>query len=406
MQRSVMRFPGVVLVCLFCSLKAAFAIVGGALETDGSPRYHTVYIQDFNNYGCTGTALTREIVLTAAQCVEPDRKYKIIEIDSDILPIPINAVRVERHPNFNRDTYSQGRATVDLAILKLATPLPVAVSAPLLGFHSQAGDEATILGYGVTETNKTPGTLRTAKLVVTDRPGTLQVRLVDRTTGGNSAGLGGCSGDSGGPAIHTSSGRLIGVIVWATGPGDSSGCGGLTGLIPLAPYTDWIRATAQKLGSPIDDDNQGSQTVSSASSLPTQRESNQTSPFATSVPMNNDGGVYVVPVVVNGAITLDFVVDSGASDVSIPADVVMTLMRTGTLKQSDFLGQKIYVLADGTKVPSQTFRIRSLKVGNKVLENVNGSIASVNGSLLLGQSFLGRFKSWSIDNSKHALVFE
>lgn len=55
-----------------------------------------------------------------------------------------------------------------------------------------------------------------------------------------------------------------------------------------------------------------------------------------------------------------------------------------------------------TTRPSQHVHL----VGNKVLENVNGSIASVNGSLLLGQSFLGRFKSWSVDNSRHALVFE
>ncbi len=82
----------------------------------------------------------------------------------------------------------------------------------------------------------------------------------------------------------------------------------------------------------------------------------------------------------------------------------MTLMRTGTLKKTDFLGEKTYVLADGSKVPSQTFRIRSLKVGNKVIEDVNGSVASVKGGLLLGQSFLSRFKSWSIDNTKHAFL--
>ena len=106
------------------------------------------------------------------------------------------------------------------------------------------------------------------------------------------------------------------------------------------------------------------------------------------------------------AFTLNFIVNSGAADVSIPADVVMTLMRTGTLKDSDFLGEKISVLADGTRFPSQTFRIRSRKVGNQVLENVNGSVASVKGSLLLGQSFLSRLKSWSVGNTKHALVFE
>jgi clan AA aspartic protease (TIGR02281 family) len=127
---------------------------------------------------------------------------------------------------------------------------------------------------------------------------------------------------------------------------------------------------------------------------------------AISVPMQREGGAYVVPVLINDAITLDFVVDSGAADVSIPADVVMTLKRTGTLADADFQGEKKYKLADGSTVPSQTFRIRSLKVGDKVVENVAGSIASEKSSPLLGQSFLGRFKSWSVDNTKHALVLE
>lgn len=124
------------------------------------------------------------------------------------------------------------------------------------------------------------------------------------------------------------------------------------------------------------------------------------------IPLQKDGGTFVVPVLINNIITLNFVVDSGATDVSIPEDVVRTLIRTGTLKRSDFLGKKTYVLADGSKVPSQTFRIRSMRVGDRVVENVTGSMTTVEGSLLLGQSFLGRFKSWSIDNGKHALRLE
>jgi len=124
------------------------------------------------------------------------------------------------------------------------------------------------------------------------------------------------------------------------------------------------------------------------------------------IPMKKQGGTYVVPVIINNTLTLDFTVDSGASDVSIPEDVVRTLVRTGTIKDTDFTGEQTYVLADGSKVKSKTFRIRSLKVGDRVLENVLGSVSSMNGSLLLGQSFLGRFKSWSIDNSRHALVLE
>ena len=127
---------------------------------------------------------------------------------------------------------------------------------------------------------------------------------------------------------------------------------------------------------------------------------------ASSVRLKMEGGTYVVPVLINNAITLSFVIDSGASDVSIPADVVLTLIRTGTLRQVDFLGKKIYTLADGSRLPSHTFRIRSMKVGDRVVKNVTGSVAPLEGGLLLGQSFLGRFKSWSIDNRNHALLLE
>jgi hypothetical protein len=120
--------------------------------------------------------------------------------------------------------------------------------------------------------------------------------------------------------------------------------------------------------------------------------------------MEKSGGVYAVPVRFNDTITLNAIVDSGASDVSIPADIVSTLMRTNTVTDEDFLGKQTYVLADGSKVPSQKFRIRSLKVGNKTIENVVASIASVNATILLGQSFLSKFKSWSVDNEQHTLI--
>lgn len=122
------------------------------------------------------------------------------------------------------------------------------------------------------------------------------------------------------------------------------------------------------------------------------------------VALEADGGTYLVPVQVNGAITLGFTVDSGAADVTIPADVFSTLQRAGTIETGDMLGTKTYVLADGSTIESPTFRIRSLRVGDTVLENVTGSVAETKGMLLLGQSFLKNFKSWSIDNSRQLLV--
>jgi hypothetical protein len=60
----------------------------------------------------------------------------------------------------------------------------------------------------------------------------------------------------------------------------------------------------------------------------------------TEVPLKSVGGTFVVPVFINGAITLNFVVDSGAADVSVPADVVGTLTRAGTIAKTDFIGSK------------------------------------------------------------------
>jgi aspartyl protease family protein len=123
-----------------------------------------------------------------------------------------------------------------------------------------------------------------------------------------------------------------------------------------------------------------------------------------SIPLRKEGGTYVVPVLINNAITLGFVVDSGAADVTIPSDVVSTLLRTGTIGESDFIGTQTYRLADGTKLPSVRFRLRSLKVGEMIIEDVIAGLAPGQGALLLGQSFLSRFQSWAIDNNKHELL--
>jgi predicted aspartyl protease len=139
-------------------------------------------------------------------------------------------------------------------------------------------------------------------------------------------------------------------------------------------------------------------------SIAPQSPAQTTSNDVESIPLLVQGGTFVIPVLINAQITLNFTIDSGAADVSIPADVVSTLMRTGTLQESDFVGQKTYRLADGSTVPSVTFSIRSLKVGKHLLENVTGSVASARADLLLGQSFLSRFSSWSIDNKRRVLL--
>ena len=122
------------------------------------------------------------------------------------------------------------------------------------------------------------------------------------------------------------------------------------------------------------------------------------------IPLEKLGGVYELPVRINGVLTLRFILDTGASEVNIPADVALTLLRTGTITQSDFLPGKFYELADGSILKSSRFTIRELDIGGIKISHVPASVGRANGSLLLGQSFLGRLESWSLDNKRHVLI--
>jgi clan AA aspartic protease (TIGR02281 family) len=126
----------------------------------------------------------------------------------------------------------------------------------------------------------------------------------------------------------------------------------------------------------------------------------------TRIPLLKMSGGLIAPVIINNAIKLNFIVDSGASDVSIPTDVFSRLVRANTVTRADVTGTRPYKNADGEVFQSQTFIIRTLKIGNIEAPNVQAKVSPANAPPLLGQSFLKRFKSWSIDNSTQELVLQ
>jgi hypothetical protein len=107
---------------------------------------------------------------------------------------------------------------------------------------------------------------------------------------------------------------------------------------------------------------------------------------------------------VNGATTLTFVLDTGAADVAIPADVVEMLTKAGTVSSRDFIGTRTYVIADGSKLPGEAFTLHELTVGSHTVKNVIAHVAPVQGHLLLGQSFLSQLPAWTIDYKQQTLV--
>jgi secreted trypsin-like serine protease len=246
-----MRRVLIPLACLALATPAS-AITGGATPATGWAERPIVMILDDRGDLCTGTALARDLVLTAAHCVTRPTNYEVRAYQTGA-PIPVQSIA--RHPRFSFESYAAARATADVALIKLVANLPnVVVPATLAAARRvKVGETLTIAGFGVTAdgTSHGLGVPREAKLTVTGVPGSLQIRLYDPATRNARAGLGGCTGDSGGPAFDDAGPLVIGVVSWSTGPRNEEGCGGLTGLTPLLNYRSWIVETARKLGSPI-----------------------------------------------------------------------------------------------------------------------------------------------------------
>ncbi|MGE3784630.1 MAG: TIGR02281 family clan AA aspartic protease, partial [Alphaproteobacteria bacterium] len=112
------------------------------------------------------------------------------------------------------------------------------------------------------------------------------------------------------------------------------------------------------------------------------------------------GGGYTIAGRINDAVSLTFILDTGASDVSIPDEVARELERAGKLDRGDFIGTRTYVLADGSKVPSRRVLLRELTIGGQTVSNVTASIGRSGSPPLLGQSFLSKFASWTLDNER------
>jgi hypothetical protein len=240
------------------ALSSARAMVGGAPPAADVAARSVVMVLGLGGSSCTATAIARDLLLTAAHCGYPVTDFKLAASGVGETPVLKDVTRVERHPQFDLKRLFGHLATPDVALLKLAEPLPAKIPPALLGAEEEpvvVGDVFEVEGYGVTGRGdgRTGGTVRAATLVATGQPGSLQIRLFDPKTKGDSPGLGACGGDSGAPVFRDKDGRsvVIGVVSWSTGPKLGDGCGGLTGVTPLARYRAWILITARMLGSPL-----------------------------------------------------------------------------------------------------------------------------------------------------------
>ncbi len=122
--------------------------------------------------------------------------------------------------------------------------------------------------------------------------------------------------------------------------------------------------------------------------------------------MEQESGVKYVWIEVNG-IKLRFVFDTGASSICISSTEAKLLYKQGTLKEEDFIGVERFQDATGRISKGMKINLRSVKVGNVFLENVEATVIdNVNAPLLLGQTVLERFGKIEIDNENSKIILK
>ena len=245
------------LAALSIATVPAAAMVGGAPPAaDGAGRSVVMVLGSYGT-ACTATAIARDLLLTAAHCVQPGADYKLVGSDAGREPVLKNISRIMRDPQFDLKRLLGHLATADVALLKLAEPLPAKIP-PVPLDDGAAGHRRRQLrrcGLRRHRARRRPyrrhrprgdacrhGTAGNAAKPPVRPPYQRQERRSRRLCGRfRRAGL----------SRHGGSLVIIGVVSWSTGPNLSAGCGGLTGVTPLVRYRAWIVETARALDLPL-----------------------------------------------------------------------------------------------------------------------------------------------------------
>ncbi|MBF0429166.1 MAG: clan AA aspartic protease [Magnetococcales bacterium] len=114
-------------------------------------------------------------------------------------------------------------------------------------------------------------------------------------------------------------------------------------------------------------------------------------------------GQYWIPVLVNGQMTVDFLIDTGANIVVLPQDIVDGLVASGSVKPKDWLGVAASTLADGSMGRMSVVRLESLRIGRHVLRNIAVSVTPAKSMPLLGTPVLEQLGAWRIDSKQRQL---
>jgi hypothetical protein len=233
-----------------------FALVGPAREApEFAPYVVTVLDKSGGGRGgggasfCTASVIAPDVVLTAAHCVSNLSNTRVFFRGGHSQLVLFDVASIAVHPEFRPKIGRKHLISIDLALLRLAEPLPATFKPIELTDSGPAatGQPFRMAGFGRADesVSGTSGVLRAGILVASGPKSPVLVWLTDP----DGAGLGGCTGDSGAPVLAIGQPALAAVAIRAKG-NDGHSCGAVTEAVLIGPQMPWIRKTLQAWGAP------------------------------------------------------------------------------------------------------------------------------------------------------------
>ena len=124
----------------------------------------------------------------------------------------------------------------------------------------------------------------------------------------------------------------------------------------------------------------------------------------TVIKMKSEGGASIIPCKVNG-LNLNFIFDTGASDVSISLTEASFMLKNGYLDISDIIGTSNYLDANGNINEGVIINLREIEIAGLKLSNVKATIIkNIKAPLLLGQSAINKLGKIEIDLTSNTIT--
>lgn len=239
-------------------------IVGGSVVAKAAPDSKNVVMIVSGKEGhkelCTATALTKDVLLTAAHCVAdsiPEETFMLTsstqscESGFDSTRDQISVRKIVVHEGYTpADDSSAEYITNDLALVFLKKSLPASYPTYKIAESDAVSTDGYLYFWGFGEVANGRGGAGLLRKTQTSSNDYEIDQGLKRITVNQSTGHGICHGDSGGPGFVKQNGELkiLGVNSFVSGTDIASECSGQSTLTLASSYKAWLENELAKLG--------------------------------------------------------------------------------------------------------------------------------------------------------------